>query len=76
MKRTSIELDVLLNLAARNVHLERVVDLDHGVGVADGATVVCRHVRYALQCNTNLLHFAELVLKKVQSKLFRYSEKN
>lgn len=59
---TSIKLDEICNLAGVQVDADRVVDLDKGVGVADGAGVVGHQVGDSLGANEELLHLAQLVL--------------
>ena len=61
---TSVKLDEFLHLAGGDVDLHGVVDLDQGVGVADGAAVVGGDVRHVLGPGGNLAHTAQLVLRK------------
>lgn len=61
---TSIKLDEICDLAGVQVDADRVVDLDEGVGVADGAGVVGHQVRDALGADQDLLHLAQLVLQR------------
>jgi thiazole synthase ThiGH ThiG subunit len=53
---------VLKNLVLLNVDLDCVVHLDQGIGVADGATIVCDNVGHALLANSNIAHAAKLEL--------------
>lgn len=62
-KLTSIKLDEVCNLAGVQVDADRVVDLDEGVWVADGAGVVGHQVRDPLGADHELLHLAQLVLQ-------------
>ena len=62
-KDASVELDVLGHAASLEVNLDRVVDLDVGVGVADGAAVVRHNVRHALGANLGAGDLAQLVLE-------------
>ena len=59
---TSLELDVTDNLVGLQVHLHGVVDLHHGVGVADGASVVGDNEGDLLAGQLALLHLAQLEL--------------
>lgn len=60
---TSIKLDELCDLPSLQVDADGVVDLDEGVGVADGAGVVGHQVRNPLSANENFPHLAQLVLQ-------------
>jgi len=60
-KVASVKLDEFLHLAGGDVDLHGVVDLDQGVGVADGAAVVGGDVRHVLGPGGNLAHAAQLV---------------
>jgi hypothetical protein len=62
----SIKLDKLGDLALIDVVLDRVVDLDGWVGVADCAAVVGHDEGYAARTNGQLFHLAKLV-----GRLFR-----
>ena len=57
----SVELDEFGDLAGLQVKLDGVVNLDEGVGVADGAAVVGDDVWDALGANTGLPDLEELV---------------
>ena len=59
---TSLELDVTDNLVGLQVHLHGVVDLHHGVGVADGASVVGDNEGDLLAGQLALLDLAQLEL--------------
>ena len=59
---TSLELDVTDNLVGLQVHLHGVVDLHHGVGVADGASVVSDNEGDLLAGQLALLDLAQLEL--------------
>lgn len=61
---TCIKLDVLCDLAGVQVNADCVVDLNEGVGVADGAGVVGHQVGYSLSANEDLPHLAQLVLQR------------
>lgn len=61
---TSIKLDEICNLASVQVDADRVVDLDEGVWVADGAGVMGHQVGDSFGANDNLLHLAQLVLQR------------
>jgi len=63
---TGVKLDNAGDLALVDVELDRVVDLDGWVGVADRATVVGHNVGYAPRANGHLSYFAEFV-----TRLFR-----
>ena len=56
-----VELHVVGDLAGLELVLDGVVDLDEGVGVADGAAVVGDDEWNALGTNTGLLHLEKLV---------------
>ena len=57
----SVELDEVGDLAGLELELDGVVDLDEGVGVADGAAVVGDDVWDTLGANTGLADLKELV---------------
>ena len=59
---TSLELDVTDNLVGLQVHLHGVVDLHHGVGVADSASVVSDNEGDLLVGQLALLDLAQLEL--------------
>lgn len=61
---TSIKLDEVCDLAGVQVDADRVVDLDEGVRVADGAGVVGHQVGDPLGADDDLLHLAQLVLQR------------
>eukprot|EP00298_Acanthocystis_sp_HF-20_P004774 c15083_g1_i1.p2 GENE.c15083_g1_i1~~c15083_g1_i1.p2 ORF type:complete len:206 (-),score=-51.06 c15083_g1_i1:39-656(-) len=58
----SFELDELCDLASLEVNLDGVVDLDVGVGVADGATVMGHNVWHTTETELLSLDTAELEL--------------
>lgn len=58
----SVELDKLGHAASLEVNLDSVVDLDVGVGVADGAAIVRDNVRDATGTKVLARNLAELVL--------------
>lgn len=62
-ERTGIKLDEVSDLAGVQVNADRVIDLDEGVWVADGAGIVGDQVGDAFGANDNLLHLAQLVLQ-------------
>ena len=64
---TVVKLDERLNLASSKVDLDGVVNLDGGVGVADGAAVVGNNVRNTLLTELNTLNLTELVLSLLTS---------
>lgn len=68
-ERTSIKLDEVCNLAGVQVDADRVVDLDEGVWVADGAGVMGYQVGDSLGANDDLLHLAQLVLQRKRTKV-------
>ena len=57
-----VKLDVLNNAASLKVDLDCVVDLDVGVGVPDGAGVVCHNHGHATLANKRLCDLAKLEL--------------
>ena len=57
---SGLELDVAGDLVLHKVVLDRVVDLDVGVRVSDGAAVVGDDVRNALGAELVLAHLAKL----------------
>lgn len=57
-----LELEEGLDLAGGNVNLDGIVDPDFGIGVADGAAVVCDKVGNALLAELDTANLAELVL--------------
>lgn len=67
-ERTRIELDVVGDLGGLQVDADRVVDLDEGVRVADGAGVVGDQVGDAFGANDDLPHLAQLVLHAGEDK--------
>lgn len=60
---TGVELDEVGDLAGLQVNADCVVDLDEGVGVADGAGVVGHQVGDSFGADDDLLDFAQLVLQ-------------
>ena len=58
---TSIELDIVGDLALLKIIFDGIVNLDAGVGVADSATIVGDDIGNTLCANSKLLHLAELV---------------
>lgn len=66
---TGVKLDEVCNLASLQVDADRVVDLDEGVGVADGAGVVGHQVRDSLSADHQLLHLAQLVLQRKRRRV-------
>ena len=58
---TSIELDIVGDLALLKIIFDGIVDLDAGVGVTDSATIVGDDIGNTLCANSKLLHLAELV---------------
>lgn len=67
-ERTGIKLDEIGDLAGVQVDADRVVDLDEGVWVADGAGVVGHQVGDTFGANDDLLHLAQLVLQTSEDK--------
>lgn len=63
-KPTGVKLDEFGNLARFQVDAHRVVDLDEGVGVTDGAGVVGHQVGDPLGADEDLPHLAQLVLRR------------
>lgn len=61
---TGVKLDEVCDLAGVQVDANGVVDLDEGVWVADGASVVCHQVRDSLSAHEQLLHLTQLILKQ------------
>lgn len=59
---TVLEFDVVGNLGGGNVQLHGVVDFDERVGVTDGSSIVGDQEWDVLWADTDLLHFAQLVL--------------
>jgi len=59
---TDIKLEHLLNLSIGQIELDGIVNLDDGVRVTDGATLVCHDVRDALSSELLALNLAELEL--------------
>lgn len=64
LKPTSIKLDEVCDLATFQVNADCVVDLDQGVGIANGAGIVGHQVGDSLGANEDLLHLAQLVLQR------------
>lgn len=62
-QRTSLEFDVVGNLAGGDINLNHIIDTDHWVGVSDGASVGCDQEWNLLWSDLNALHLAELVLE-------------
>ena len=58
---SSIKLDEIRDFVLFNVELDRVVDLDEGVGVADGAAIVGHNVRHCASAECDFAYFEELV---------------
>ena len=58
-----LEFDKVQNFGSRDFQLDGVVDLDHGVGVADGATIAGNQEGNSLRASLHSLNFAQLVLK-------------
>lgn len=67
-ERTGIELDEVSDLARLQVNADRVIDLDEGVWVADGAGVVGDQVGDTFGADDDLLHLAQLVLQTNEDK--------
>lgn len=65
---TGIKLDEFGDLAGVQVDADCVVDLDQGVGVADGSGVVGHQVGDPLGADHQLLHLAQLVLREEEEK--------
>lgn len=61
-KVSRVELNEVNNLVLGNGELDCVVDLDEGVRVANGASVVCDEVGDSAGSEHDSLDFAELVL--------------
>jgi hypothetical protein len=59
---TDLELDELVELASLQVKLDGVVNLDQGIGVTEGATIVGDNEGDTLGTKLNLLDLAQLVL--------------
>jgi len=64
---TGIELDGVLDLAGGDVHLDTVVHLDDGVGVADGPAVSGVEIGDGVGAGLDLPDLAELVLGLLRS---------
>lgn len=62
MKPTGIKLNKICDLAGLQVNADCVVDLDEGVGVANGASIVGHQVGDSFGADQDLLHLAQLVL--------------
>lgn len=62
-KPTGIELDEVGDLAGLQVNANCVVDLDEGVGVADGAGIMRHQVGDSFGADDDLLDFAQFVLQ-------------
>jgi len=62
-----LELDEILNLAGHDVQLDGIVDLDQGIGVTDGATVMGGEEGDTFGSDLNTLDFAEFVLSFLSS---------
>jgi hypothetical protein len=59
---TDLELDELVELASLQVELDSVVDLDQGIGVTEGTSIVGDDEGDTLGTELNLLDLAQLVL--------------
>ena len=59
----NIELDKVLNLPSFNVDLDRIINTDLRVGIANGSAIVCDTVRDALLAKSYSLDFTQLVLQ-------------
>ena len=59
-----VEFDVVRDLPAGDVDSNRVVHLDGGVGVADGASVVGDAIRDSFLAQRHSLHLSQLVLEE------------
>lgn len=70
---TGIKLDEICNLATLQVDADCVVDLDEGVGVADGAGVVGHQVGDSFGADEDLLHLAQLVLQRQRMRFRRHA---
>jgi len=62
-----IKLDEFIDLSRIDADLDRVVDLDERVRVADGTAVASDDAGHALQSNLNFLHLTQLVLRFLRS---------
>lgn len=69
MLHTRLKLDEVHDLGGSNVQLNRVIDFDEGVGVADGAAVVRHQVGHVLGARRHALHLAQLVLEHKHNTL-------
>jgi hypothetical protein len=58
---SGLELDVVDDLVLLKIELDGIVDLDDGVGVSDGSSVVGNDVGDALRAELDLSDLAELV---------------
>ena len=58
---TSIELDIVGDLALLEIEADSVVDLDQGIGVTDGTAIVGDDVGDALVANGDLADLEELI---------------
>ena len=61
-KVARVELDSVLDLAGGDVHLNAVIHLDNGVGIADGPAVGGVEVGHSVGTGLDLPDLAELVL--------------
>ena len=64
---TSVELDEISDLSLLNIKLDGIVDLDEGIGVTDGATVVGDDMGDTLATNSDLADLEELVGRLLRS---------
>lgn len=58
-----VKLDEVHNFVGGDIQLDGIVNLDQGVGVTDGATIVCCDEGDTFGSNLNATNFAKLVLK-------------
>jgi len=62
-KPTCVKLDEICDLACLQVNLDRIIHLDEGVRIADGAGIVGDQMRDSFGSHEYLPHLAQLVLQ-------------
>lgn len=70
-KISGVKLDKINDLASFDLQHYSIVHRNHGIRIADGATVMCDKVRDTLGSGSNTSHLTELVLYRKEQKGFK-----
>ena len=66
---TRVKLDEILHLPCGNVKVDRVIDSDKGIRVADRAAIMSHKEGHAFGAHLDARHTAQLVLKQCNAKV-------